>query len=102
MTQALPSLIAALVAGCVLGFLFLLSLHRSVQHLTQHRNAALWMVGGMVMRIAIISAALFGILQFGNWQHVLSALLGFTIVRWLGTLRLKSSDFLSTKPDTHE
>ncbi len=81
-------LLIALAAGVLLGLLFLLALWRSLQRLPARRRPGLWMVGGMALRITLVVAVLFGIMQLGDWRHALAAVVGFTLARWLVARRI--------------
>lgn len=88
MTPLIPELIAAAAAGIVLGVLFLLALWHSLRRLPERRRPGLWMAGGMVLRILAVMAALFVLLQLGDWRHVAAAVAGFTLARWLVARRV--------------
>jgi F1F0 ATPase subunit 2 len=96
MMELTLGLLAAAAVGVVLALLFLLALWHSLQRLPARRHPGLWMAGGMVLRVASVTALLFGVLQMGGWPHVLAALLGFTLTRWLTTSRLSSPKALAS------
>jgi hypothetical protein len=58
------------------------------------------MAGNMALRIAVVMAVLFGIMQLGDWRHVLAAVFGFTLTRWLATSRVVGAAFPNTEPRT--
>jgi F1F0 ATPase subunit 2 len=88
MTQLILGLLAATVAGGLLGLLFLFSLWRSLQRLSTRQHPGLWMVGGMALRIGVTVGMLFLIMQLGDWRHAVAAVAGFTLVRWLTARRV--------------
>lgn len=78
----------AFAAGVMLGLLSLLALWYSLQTLSRRSYPVLQMVAGMVFRIVLATVALFAIMQFSDWHHLLASVVGFTLVRWLMTQRL--------------
>jgi F1F0 ATPase subunit 2 len=94
--ELIPGLLAAVAAGVLMALLFLFILWHSLQRLPTRRHPGLWMAGGMALRVASVTAVLFGVLQMGGWPHVLAALLGFTLTRWLATSRLSSPKALAS------
>ena len=79
MNEAL-SLMAALVAGVVLGALFFGGLWWTVQKGVSARQPALWLFGSMLLRTSIALAG-FYFIAHGHWQRLLACLLGFVIAR---------------------
>jgi F1F0 ATPase subunit 2 len=88
MTQLIPGLLAAGATGGLLGLMYLLALWRTLQRLHTRRLPGLWLAGGMALRIIVVGAVLFGVLQWGDWHHVLAAIAGFTLARWLVARRM--------------
>lgn len=88
MTQLILDLLAAGATGAVLGLMFLLALWRSLQRLHTRRRPGLWLAGGMALRIIVVGAVLFGVLQLWDWRHVVAAIAGFTLARWLVARRM--------------
>ena len=97
MTNLILTLIAAFAAGGILGLLFMLALWRSLQKLSSRSHPALWMAGGMVLRIALATGVLFAIMQLGDWRHLLASVAGFILVRWLLARRIPQPNNLSTQ-----
>lgn len=88
MMQLILGLLASSVAGAVLGLMFLLALWHSLQRLQTRRRPGPWLAGGMALRIIVVGAVLFGVLRLWDWRHVVAALAGFTLARWLVTRRM--------------
>lgn len=88
MTALTLTLFAAFALGMALGLLFLLALWHSLQRLHTRRRPGLWLAGGMALRIIVVGAVMFGVLQLWDWRHVIAAIAGFTLARWLVARRM--------------
>lgn len=102
MTNLILTLMIAFAAGVMLGLLSLLALWHSLQTLSRRSYPVLWMIAGMVLRIILATVALFAIMQFGDWRHLLVSVAGFTLVRWLMARRLSQLNNLISNRERSE
>ena len=75
-------LVLALVAGLVLGAIFFGGLWLTVRKGVFSKSPALWFLGSMLLRMGIVLAGFYFIGR-GNWQRLISCLLGFIIARFI-------------------
>jgi len=75
-------LIVAILAGLAIGIFFFGGLWFTVRKAVQAKTPALWFVGSFILRVGITMGG-FYIISLGNWQHLLVALLGFGIARFI-------------------
>jgi F1F0 ATPase subunit 2 len=75
-------LVIALVAGLVLGAIFFGGLWWTVRRGVFSKSPALWFLGSMLLRMGIVLAGFYFIGR-GNWQRLISCLLGFIIARFI-------------------
>jgi F1F0 ATPase subunit 2 len=78
------SLAPALAAGMLLGAFFFGGLWWTVRKGLASRHAALWFVGSMLLRAAVVMLGLYWVMG-DSWQRLLAALLGFVCARLLVT-----------------
>jgi F1F0 ATPase subunit 2 len=74
-------LILALAAGLLLGAFFLGGLWWTVRKGVSSRSPALWFLVSMLLRMSIVLLG-FYFVGHGNWQRLVSCLLGFMIARF--------------------
>src|ERR1035438_4192463 len=72
----------ALVAGLVLGAIFFGGLWWTVRKGVAAKNAALWFLGSMLLRMGIVLAGFYFVGR-GDWQRLVTCLLGFIIARFI-------------------
>ena len=72
----------ALIAGLVLGAIFFGGLWWTVRKGVAAKNAALWFLGSMLLRMSIVLAG-FYFVGHGDWKRLVTCLLGFTIARYM-------------------
>ena len=70
----------ALVEGLLLGAIFFGGLWWTVRKGVAAKNAALWFLGSMLIRMGIALAG-FYFVGCGDWQRLVACLLGFIIAR---------------------
>lgn len=87
-------LLFALGMGAVLGLLYFGGLLATVASLPQARNPALLFVISYVARMGVAVAGFYFVMG-DRWERAVACLLGFVIVRFLFTSRLRSTDLLS-------
>ncbi|MCG6898107.1 MAG: ATP synthase subunit I [Thiocapsa sp.] len=76
-------LTASLIAGVLLGLVYFWSLWTTVGRLMRQDRPAIWMLGGMLLRFGLILVVFYPLARYGDWRHVLSAAVGFTLSRIL-------------------
>lgn len=77
------------LAGAVLGLAFFWGLWATVSRLRKARHPALWMLSSLTARFAMVLAGFYWLTRYGGWEHVLAALIGFTILRLVMIRRLR-------------
>ena len=79
-------LVAALVAGILLGAIFFGGLWWTVREGLSSKRMSLWFLGSLLLRMSVTLAG-FYVVSGHHWERFLLCLLGFTmargIVRWL-------------------
>jgi F1F0 ATPase subunit 2 len=70
----------ALVVGLLLGAIFFGGLWWTVRKGISSKSPALWFLGSMVLRMGIVLAGFYFIGR-GDWQRLVTCLLGFIIAR---------------------
>ncbi len=79
----------ALVAGILLGAIFFGGLWWTVRKGVAAKNPALWFLGSMLLRMAIVLAGFYFVGR-GDWQRLIVCLLGFIVARFI-VMRLTSN-----------
>ena len=72
----------ALVAGLVLGAIFFGGLWWTVRKGISSRSPALWFLGSMLLRMGVVLAGFYFVGR-GDWQRLVTCLLGFIIARFI-------------------
>ena len=72
----------ALVAGLVLGAIFFGGLWWTVRKGVSSKHPALWFLGSMLLRMGIVLAGFYFVGR-GDWQRLVTCLLGFIIARFI-------------------
>ncbi len=75
-------IIAAFVAGMALGTLFFGGLWLTVKKSVTAKVPWLWVLGSFVFRVGIVMLG-FYFISSGNWQRLVSCLLGFIAARFV-------------------
>jgi len=86
MNDSLP-LGLALIAGAVLGALFFGGLWWTVQKGATSERPAVWFLGSLLLRTALILAGFYFVSQ-GHWSRLVACLFGFLIARVIVVKRL--------------
>jgi F1F0 ATPase subunit 2 len=79
------SLILALLAGVALGVAFFLGLWWTVSKGLEANNPAVWFLVSFLLRMLMASLGFYWIAQFGRWQYLCMALVGFVMTRMILT-----------------
>jgi F1F0 ATPase subunit 2 len=82
MSELLP-LLASFIAGVLLGLLFFWGLWTSLRRLDRAPHPARRLLGSYLLRFALLLVAFYFLVRYGGWQHLVSAVLGFTLARIL-------------------
>ena len=90
----------ALVAGILLGAIFFGGLWWTVLKGVAAKNAALWFLGSLLLRMAIVLAGFYFVGR-GDWQRLVTCLLGFIIARFI-VMRLTRTPSEHTRSKTKE
>jgi len=72
---------AAFMAGLLLGVLFFWGLWITVHRLDRAPHPARRMLASYVLRFALVLAAFYFLVRYGDWQQLLAAVAGFTLAR---------------------
>ena len=74
--------VLALVAGILLGAVFFGGLWWTVRKGVSSKHPALWFLGSMLVRVSLVLVGFYFVGR-GNWQRLVSCLLGFIIARFI-------------------
>ena len=72
----------ALVAGILLGAIFFGGLWWTVRKGVFSKSPALWFLGSMLLRMGVVLAGFYFVGR-GDWQRLVTCLLGFIIARFI-------------------
>jgi len=75
-------LVAALIAGVLLGAFFFGGLWWTVRKGVQSEHVALWFFGSMLLRTGVVMLGFYFVMG-DSWQRLLAALFGFIIARMI-------------------
>ncbi|MCM0612447.1 ATP synthase subunit I [Marinobacter sediminum] len=76
--------------GVALGLAFLWGLWLTVRRLEVTRHPGFLMMGSLFLRLGITLTGFYFISQYGDWQHLLAAVVGFTLPRLLIAHRIRA------------
>lgn len=80
-SSELPSIAAAVCAGVLLGGLYFGGLWWTVGRMPQVRRPLNLYFGSLIVRLAIVLTAFYGVLSYSGWPQWVAALLGFVAAR---------------------
>ena len=72
----------ALMAGLLLGTFFFGGLWWTVRRVLSSKSPALWFLGSMLLRMGVVLAGFYFVGR-GDWQRLVTCLLGFIIARFI-------------------
>ncbi len=84
-------ILLAFVAGIALGIIFFGGLWLTVKKMVTAKIPALWVLSSFIIRFGIVLLG-FYFISFGNWQRLISCLLGFIASRFMVIQFTKSID----------
>lgn len=84
-------MVLAFIAGIALGIIFFGGLWFTVKKVVSAKIPALWVLGSFMVRIAIVLLG-FYLISAGNWQRLVSCLIGFTAARFIVIYVTKTID----------
>jgi F1F0 ATPase subunit 2 len=90
------TLIAAFVAGLALGAFYFIALWQTVQRVPSTASPARLMLGSFILRMAVVMAGFYLIINGGHWERLAAAMLGFIIIRKILTYRLGPQNAVET------
>ena len=90
------NLIAAFAAGMALGAFYFATLWRTVRKLPAAHSSARLMLGSFILRMAVVMAGFYLIINGGHWERLAAAMLGFVILRKILTYRLGPQNAVET------
>jgi F1F0 ATPase subunit 2 len=79
----LPSIDAAICAGILLGGLYFGGLWWTVGRMPRVRNPLNLYFSSLIVRLALVLAAFYGVLSYSGWPQLVAALVGFVAARLL-------------------
>lgn len=80
MIEAVTLLLAG-IGGLVMGAVFFGGLWWTVRKGVASQNPALWFIGSLILRMSLVLPGFYLISRHGNWQLLVSCLLGFIVAR---------------------
>jgi F1F0 ATPase subunit 2 len=90
-------LTASFASGALLGLAFFWGLWATVKQLGQKRHPVLMILGSLVLRFGLVLIGFYLLTQHGGWQPVLSAAVGFTLIRVIMVHRLRPATPVAKK-----
>lgn len=84
-------ILLAFVAGIALGIIFFGGLWLTVKKMVSAKIPALWVLSSFIIRFGIVLLG-FYFISLGNWQRLISCLLGFIASRFMVIQFTKSID----------
>ncbi|MEX0820386.1 MAG: ATP synthase subunit I [Pirellulaceae bacterium] len=82
-TSELPSIAVAVCAGILMGGTYFGGLWWTVGRMPQVRHPLNLYFGSLIVRLAIVLAAFYGLLSYSGWPQLVAALVGFVAARLL-------------------
>jgi len=87
----------ALVAGLLLGAIFFGGLWWTVRKVVFSKSPARWFLGSMLLRMSVVLAGFYFVGR-GDWQRLVTCLIGFIITRFIVTRLTRTSIEHSDSP----
>lgn len=84
-------IIVAFIFGIVLGIIFFGGLWFTVKKIVKAKNAALWILGSFIFRMAVVLSG-FYFIGAGHWERLLICLVGFVAARLIVIRFTKTAD----------
>ncbi|GAA0851246.1 hypothetical protein GCM10009113_34580 [Marinobacter szutsaonensis] len=82
---------ASFAFGCLLGSVFLWGLWQTVRRLPTANHPALLMLASLLVRFGITLAGFLLLARVAGWEHLLVAVIGFTLPRLLMKHRIQAT-----------
>ncbi len=86
--NAIGMLVLMFAAGMALGALYFVGLWQTVKRLPQAEGRGLLLLVSLVVRLSVLLAVFYFLLQDGRWERLAAALIGFVVMRKILTVRL--------------
>lgn len=87
--------------GAALGGIFFIGLWWTVRKGLNAKNPAIWFLLSFLLRMGVALMGFYWIAQWGQWQHLALALLGFVLTRMLLTRLFSSTNKVMSQENTH-
>lgn len=88
MTETIYLYVGCLLWGFLLGAFYFGGLWLTLKRLTVVKNQALWMLGSLLIRNLLVAVGFYPVVLQG-WQPTLICLVGFLVIRFILTQRIK-------------
>jgi len=86
------------ISGLLLGWLFFDGLWITLKDIARTRYPVLRILGSLLLRMGLVLAGFYALIQWAGWPHLLVATLGFTLLRLLLARRLRQPGDLPARP----
>ncbi len=86
--NAIGMLVLMFAAGMALGACYFVGLWQTVKRLPQTEGRARLLLVSLVVRLSVLLAIFYFLLQDGRWERLAAALIGFVVMRKILTARL--------------
>ena len=90
--------IISFISGLLLGWLFFAGLWITLKDIGHTRHPVLRILGSLLLRMGLVLAGFYALLQWAGWPHLLVATLGFTLLRLVLARRLCQPSGLPARP----
>lgn len=89
--------IISFISGLLLGWLFFAGLWITLKDIGHTRHPVLRILGSLLLRMGLVLAGFYALLQWAGWPHLLVATLGFTLLRLALVHRLRKPGTISSR-----
>lgn len=89
-------LVTAFAAGLALGAFYFIALWQTVQRLQSATSPARLMLFSFILRMAVVMAGFYLVMGGEHWERLVSAMLGFIIIRKILTYCLGPQNAIET------
>lgn len=89
--------IISFISGLLLGWVFFAGLWITLKDIGHARHPVLRIFGSLLLRMGLVLAGFYALIQWAGWPHLLVATLGFTLLRLALAQRLRQPGAISTR-----
>ena len=86
--NAIGMLVLMFAAGMALGACYFVGLWQTLKRLPQTKGRGRLLLVSLVVRLSVLLAIFYFLLQDGRWERLAAALIGFVVMRKILTARL--------------